>query len=251
MLYYFLKTSFPDLQLDKSPELSFAELHEVLVENLSEKHFALYREFLFYIDLQNLRSFIVQAPIDPRGFFSKQELQEALLFREGFPEYVFVFLDRFEETKDRLAHFTQLYISFYQKKKEGFLGAYFSHLRQMRWVLAALRAKSKGKNLLPELQFEEEEDRLIAYIIAQKDAAQFEPPPEFSRLKEVFCQHETDPLLLEKALLAYQIDAIEELEEGKPFEIDQVLAFAIKLFLIESWHLLDKERGKEALKRIV
>ncbi|MEL7431185.1 MAG: DUF2764 family protein [Chlamydiota bacterium] len=251
MLYYFLTTAFPEVHTKSLPEMSFQELSDLLLESLSEKDQEAYRDFLLYIDLKNIKAFLLGKPLDPRGFLSQKELREALLRREGLPDYLFEFFDRFEGKKEQVLRYASVYAQFFSENRTGFLGKYFGFVRSMRLVLTALRAQRWHRNLDEELQFEPIDSSLPAYILAQKGAKDFEPPEEFADLKTLFVAHEEAPMDFEKKLLEYQIKKIEELEEGRLFQIDQVLAFAAKLLLVESWHNLDQEKGKAALDQLI
>lgn len=251
MQYYFLATSFPSLDLHQMPEISFQQLHESLLENLSKADFALYRDFLLYIDLKNIKALIAEKSFDPRGYFSEKSLREALLTKEDLPEYLFTYLQKIEDPYLRLKNYVKIYSRFFSQKREGFLRKYFSQERDIRLILAALRAKKWNKSIQQELQFEDFSEPLVAYILVQKDAKEFEPPEGYKELKTLFTLHEKKPQELEKKLIEYRIKKIEDLLEGELFSIGAVLGYAVKLFLIESWWQLDFDQGKQTLNQLV
>lgn len=248
--YYFLIAAFPPLSLDKKPELSFKEVKDLLVLNLSAKDLLQVQLLLSPIDLYNLRALWLGAPLDDRGRFDPKELEEELLVRETLPGYVIEYLDRYESTADRLKYFSSLYATLYreiQSKLKGFLLKYFRFERDLRLVLTALRAKEAGRDLVRELQFEDPTDPLVAEILAQKDSENYMPPQEFGDLKAIFEENISDPQKLNAAILQYQFSRIEEMEETQDFGIDRVLAYVARLILAESLADLDLEKGKEQL----
>ena len=251
MLYYFLTTSFTPLDLKIFPQMSFQQLKALLDENLSPKDQVAFRDYLFYIDLKNVKSLLAEKPIDPRGFFSEKELREALLVQEDIPEYMQDFLQKFAEKEMRLRHFTSLYAQFFRQERKGFLQKYFSWQRELRLVITALRAKKWGKDLTSELQFEEVGDPFAMHLLAQKDAKELDVPERYAPVKALFQKYINQPKELEKQLLIYQLQVVEEFEEGRPFSVDAVLGYAARLYLIESWWMLDEANGKTALKHIV
>lgn len=60
----------------------------------------------------------------------------------------------------------------------------------------------------------------------------------------------SDPRKLERAMLQYRFDKIEEMEEAQDFGIDRVLAYIARLLIVESWFNLDKEQGMIALENL-
>jgi len=250
MLYYFLISSFPSLQIGAEPQMRFDELKNLLELQLSENDQKKVRDFLLYIDIKNIRALWLEQPIDPRGALSEKELEEALLVQDGLPSYVFDFLGTYENTRDRLHFFTSIYAHFFAEKREGFLQKYFRFERELRLVLLALRSKMFHKDLAKELQFEDMTDSFVAYILAQKDAQSFEPPMEYAEVKTLFHNHIDKPLELAKKMLEYRFYKIGEMEQNHTFQIDEVLGFMAKLLLVEYWFDLDDDKGAKLIDSI-
>src|SRR5689334_17911745 len=94
--YYFLITAFPPLVLGVKPELSFKELKELLLLNLTLADQEKVEELLRPIDLYNLRAFWLGEPLDKRGQWTAKELEEELLVQETFPDFLIDYLGRYE-----------------------------------------------------------------------------------------------------------------------------------------------------------
>ncbi len=251
--YYFLLSSLPTLSLGTPPEISFEEFKAMLPLNLEKEDLDLVKGFLTYIDLKNLRAFLLKEPLDPRGTCGEKELEEALLVKDFLPPYVFDFWERYESVRDRLHFFSYLYVHFFkeQEGKGGFLEAFFQEERNLRLILTALRAKLTKRDVAVELQFEDLKDPLIAQILSQKDMEDYEPPREFERVKALFKEYSGNPRKLALAFLEYQLERVEELEsEFPPFSIDRVLGYMVRLFLVENWNALDEERGRALIDSI-
>lgn len=230
--------------------MSFKELEELLTLNLSKDDLALVHELLLPIDLYNIRAFWLGMPLDDRGHIKARELEEELLVQEGLKSYVVDFLDRYESTDERLRYFSSLYSSMYRdaiSRFDGFLLKYFEFEREFRLVLTGLRAKQSGKDLVRELQFEDPTDPFVAEILAQKDTSDFTPPKEYEELKNLFIANFSKPRELNRAILEYQFQKVEEMEEPQDFGIDRVLAYVAKFYLVESISLADKEKGMEQM----
>ncbi len=248
--YYFLIALFPPLSLDAKPDISWKELRELLLLNLTPNDLREVDRLLRPIDLYNIRALWLEQPLDDRGQFTAKQLEEKLLVRDGLPAYLIEFLERYESTADRLLYFSSLFTSLYrdeQPKLKGFLLRYYQFERETRLILTALRAKETGRDLIRELQFEDPYDPFIAEILSQKDAPEYVPPQEYGDLKTLFVDNRSDPRKLHRAILEYRFNKIEEMETNQDFGIDRVLAYVARLLLVESLAELDKEKGKEEL----
>jgi hypothetical protein len=254
MLYYFLLSSFPPIGLRSAPEMTFKELKDLLTLNLTPKDLGLLRALLLPIEIYNIRALWLGAALDERGSLSPNELEEALLVRENLPPYLIDFLDRYETKEERLNAFPSLFASLYADK-EGeltpFLRKLYRFERERTLILAALRAKRSGRDIVKELQFEDPGDPLVADILAQRDAVDYQPPTEFGDLKILFVEKAHDPEKLNRAILEYRLKKIEEMEEDEnPFSIDRVLGFVARFLIVDSWFHLDQELGKMEVKKL-
>jgi len=252
--YYFLGTSFPPLMIGQVPQVSFDELRELLRMNLTPPDWAKFVDLLRLIDLSNIRAEWLGVPFDEQGNYPAQQLEEALLMREGLPTFMLDYLDKYESSEDRLRFFSSLYPALYREMMEkypsGFLHEYYKLEREIRLTMTALRAKRFHRDILRELQFEDPTDSTVAGIIAQKDAPEYTPPFETQILKAIFTRCADDPKELHKALLEYRFDKLQELEEAGPFSMDAILGYAARLLLVESWNKLDVGKGTELIEHL-
>jgi hypothetical protein len=255
MLYYFVLSSLPPIGLKVAPEMTFKELKDLLYLNLTPKDLEALQALLLPIEIYNIRALWLGEALDDRGSLTPNELEEALLVREGLPQFLVEFLERYETKEERINAFPSLFASLYTGK-EGemtpFLRKFYRFERERTLILAALRAKRAHRNIVKELQFEDPYDPLVADILAQKDASDYEPPQEYEDLKILFVENEDDPEKLNRAMLEYRLKKIEEREEEENrFSIDQVLAFVARFLIVDSWFRLDQEKGKLEVRRLV
>lgn len=224
----------------------------MLVMNLGESDWRLFEALLRPIDLYNIRAFWVGAPLDSRGELKGKELEEELLVKQALPEYLIEYLDRYETTEDRLRYFSSLYASLYREGQEtlsGFLFKYYRFERELRLILTALRAKRARRDIIREMQFEDPFDPLVALILAQKDTPEFTPPREYEDVKVLFENHAEDPKELNRVILQYRFNQIEDMEEAQDFGIDRVLAYIARLLIAETLAMQDLEKGMEQLSQ--
>lgn len=250
--YYYLACSFPKISLKAIPEISFEELKFMLSVNLSESDLKKFNLFRNFIDINNLKLLWLNQEIDPRGNFNVAELEDTILIKDLLPEFVFEFIDKYEKKEDRLKHFSFLTSSFFKEMsfQEGFLNFYFNFERETRLVLAALRAKKLNRDITYELQFEDLHDDLVAYILAQKDMENFDPPKEYEILKNIYKKNINDPKKLHLEILEYKFNKIEEYSETNLFTIDQILSYAALLIIVEDYNRLSSEEGNVKVEKL-
>lgn len=252
--YYYLAASFPPLVLGEKPELSFEELVAGLRLNLSDADWEKTVLFRRYIDLLNIRFLFLEEAVDSRGIYSEKELDEALLLKSGFPDYVFDFLQKYDSVMDRIRYFPGLIAQFFSLEtpsEEGFLNAYFSFERQWRLVMVALRAKELKRDVMRELQFEDPSDFIVAHILAQKDADQYEPPMEYADLKEKYLSCGSDAKEQNRVILKWRFDRLEQLVDRPLFSIDWILCYMAQLLLVEEESSLKEDKGQMILEAFV
>ncbi|MGL4539498.1 MAG: DUF2764 family protein [Candidatus Rhabdochlamydia sp.] len=245
--YVFLVPFLPPLSLDKPTELSFEELISLLQVNLSRKDLEKIKILRLSIDLANIRNLLLGKPIDPHGNLSEKELDEALLLKSDLPQYVFDFLDQFEDNATKLKNFWGLYTQFFAEeiaKQKGFLKSYLTFERESRLVLLSLRASQAKKNLLQELQFEDPLDPFVTNILLQKDLERYTPPLEYAPLKEIFFTYYRDPWEQYRAFTQYQFAFAADLASRSLFSIDHILCYVAQFLLVESLYNLDQGEGK-------
>ncbi|HEU63784.1 MAG: hypothetical protein KR126chlam4_00359 [Candidatus Anoxychlamydiales bacterium] len=253
MKYYYLAAALPTISLKAKPDITFEELKFMLKVNLSDSDLEKAKIFKIFIDVTNLRLLWLNKEIDPRGNLNTAELEDAILIKDFFDDFVFDFLDRYEKTEDRLKYFSFLVASFFNNIKstqKDFLKFYFKFERELRLITTALRAKKLNRDILKELQFEDFTDDFVAYILAQKDQDSFEPPHEYHKVKKIYKKHINDPKKLHLDLLKYKFNQIEIFSEKKPFSIDQILSYAALLIIVEDFYKLSEEIGREKIENL-
>ena len=250
--YYFVAPSLPVLVLGDIPDLSFKEVMYRLEMNLNKKDLEQVATIRRTIDLQNIRTLYLEEPLDDHGNLSEKELDEALLVEADLPEYVFEFLGQFDEPKEKARNYYGLLSNFYAHeipKAKGFLQSWLMLQRDMRLVLAAIRAKKMDRDIVKELQFEDFTDPLVAQILAQKDMDTYEPPIEYQDLFDEISACGEDPWEQYQAIMRYEFNKIEEMTGYPLFSLEWILGYVARLLLVERWNLLDPERGEEILDR--
>ncbi len=245
--YPFIIASLPVVQIGTKPEVSFKDMEDLLALNLMSFDRKKVAALLQLIDIDNIKAFWLGLPLHPAGSMNAKELEEALLVKDFLPSFVIDYLERYETTEQRLDHFPSLYVSLYQEMvsySDGFIRSYYIMEREIRLVLAALRAKQMGWDLTEQLQFEDMDDPFVMQILVQKDAEDYTAPQEYESLKDLFMENRLDPMKLYRSLLQYRFQRIVDLEEQYlSFSIDRILGFLARLMMVEMWSQLDEQKG--------
>lgn len=252
--YFFVAPSLPTLVLGESPEITFEEVISRLQLNLCKEDMERVNTLRLSIDLQNIRALYSNKPLDPRGNLSEKQLDEALLVEADLPDYVFDFLNQFDEDKEKVRHFFGLLSNYYAEeipKQEGFLKDLLEFQREVHLVLAALRAKKTKRDIVKELQFEDFTDPFVAHILAQKDLDDYDPPMEYQDLKHYLLNSGNDPWEQYKTVVGYEFNRIEEMTGYPLFSLDWILGFVARLLLVEKWNALNDEEGKQIVDRYI
>lgn len=260
--YYYLASSLPSLQIGSPSDLSFRDFIFACRINLGKKDWEKTQVIRRYYDLENLRillskeqmSDVKEEEFDHHGNFDAKSLEDAVITRSGLPQYVYDFLDRYDQRGEQLRYFSSLFAAYFKEEigaNEGFLRRYLSFEREWRIVLAGFRAKVLGRDVSSELQFEDPYDDLVRQLLSQRDAETFEPPEQYRELKELFNEHAQEPLALHQALCEYRFYKIEELLGTDLFSIDRILGYMAQLITVEKWIELDKKKGLQIVEAIV
>lgn len=252
--YYFLGTLLPELHIGEPPEIGFREYEQLLKENLSASDFAKTHILRNLYDIINLRFYWKGEPLDPLGNYVESDLEEAFATKSMLPSYVFEFMDKYEHKDKLVHHFPALLSTFFIKEIEqasGFFKAYLILERELRLISLAFRAKKLGRDVLIDLQYEDPEEPLIAQILAQKDAAIYEPPEKYEQLKYIFNKYQNQPLELQKALFEFRFDKIEEMLKLDFFSTDRILAYLVELILVEKWQQMDQQQGLKIIDNML
>ena len=252
--YFFLGSVLPPHKIGSKSDFAFEDLLELFQENMKRhdlEKVALIRQ---YIDLKNVRQLLKKQPLDPRGNLTEKELDEALLNREGLPEYLFDYFEGYESLEDQLRHFSKVFILFFKEmdeKQQGFLKFYFNFEREWRLILTGYRAKKLGVDPAKELQHEDFTDPLVAQILAQKDAPFFEFPFGYEELDEKMKEVKGDPKRQYEAMAAFRFDRLADKTQDESFSIDYILGYFVQQMIIDDWNALDEMQGNQSLTEIV
>ena len=270
--YYCLIAGLPNITLDDSKiAYSVVEFREELQSILSRKDRSVVDLFFLKYDNKNILSYLEkkdQAEFDSRGNFSLETIdflyktlkeEGVLLSPKQYPSYFLTFLEQYisEEQgesnsgkrkipwEDRLS---ALYYEYAMKCKNRFVSEWFELNLNVSNILTAIVCRKFG--------LEKENyivgDNGVAEQLKMSNAQDFGMGnllDYFSELQRLM--EETNLQLREKGVDLLRWNWLDENTFFKPFDIESVFAYLVKLEMIERWISLDKETGEKTFREIV
>lgn len=269
--YYYLIAGLPNIALDDS-KLAFtvADFRAEIEGMLTASDKKLIDLFYLKYDNRNLLAHAKWPDRDPdeRGSITYDEfnaLYKALKDEEKpprnkrLPPYFEVFFRMYLEEEaqadktagasipweDRLA---ALYYAYALKSSNAFVAAWFELNLNINNVLTAITCRKYGLDKAAYIVGDNE----VAESLRTSNARDFglgdavEYLPELQRIAE-----ETDLIAREKKLDLLRWKWLDEHTFFKPFDIESVFAYLLKLEMIERWVSLDRTTGEQTFRRLV
>ncbi|MDX8430482.1 MAG: DUF2764 family protein [Candidatus Algichlamydia australiensis] len=245
--YYFVAASLPSLALDQELEISFASLMELFAMNLGREDLEQITLLRSYFDIENLFHLLRDETLNLKGNLFRGELEEAILHPETLPNFLQEFFIRYPKEEQQLknSHIAyELYFHFAQEEAKGFLKRYLQFERKRRLSLAAYRAKKQGRDWAQELIDEERFDSFTASLLAQKEGKGIEFSFDLRDLGEKLLSV-SKPYEEAHMMAEYRLNKIDDLSEFPLFSFDYLVAYTIKLIILEEMANYDQELGRE------
>lgn len=253
--YFFLFSSIPTLEWGSKPDISWKYFLTLLEANLSKEDFEKVKTLRFWIDLNNLYSFLSEIPFDRRGNYPSDSLKDLLVKNYDLPDYVFDFFKEFESEKSRYRNFPKLIATYFQeeKKKAGRdLKEILEFEYALRVVMIGYRCSVGKLEMSHELQFEDFSDPLVIDVLKQKDARQnFSFPFEMRELEKQIEEATNNPSEQYDTVLEYRFKYYSGIVNDKPFTMISILAQMMRLWILEDYFSLKKDKGTKILENIV
>ncbi len=255
--YYYLVAGMPDIVLDQSKiSVTLSEFKEELKVNLHPADYKLVELLFLEADNRNVLNIISQniGKFDNSGKFSFDELEEEIREPKNLPAYLKTFIISYKANapieaemswEDQLA---TLYYEYLFKADNKFLRDWFELECNIRNILAgftARRHKIPVENLLVGNNF-------INTAIRKSNAKDFGLLDEFTYMEKLMQINEYANLLeRERAIDQLKWNYLDEQNTFRYFSIEVILAFIIKMKMVERWLKLDKKTGEEMFQKLV
>jgi hypothetical protein len=224
---YFIIPFLPQLSFDATPELSLHEVEFFLHLNLSRHEMEAVWQLNTLVDVENVRSFLMDRPLTAAGNIPHEELREKLENDECPLPSLLPFFTLYPTLEERKQHVHELIRFFFKSAPSSLphcIQQYFWIENISRWLMAYLRAKALGQSY----DVDPEELGL--------DPADAKTWPEiFAPLSSMWTAQHQSPLDLEEAFSRWKFDVIGSLSANSPpFSLDCLLTYLLQLRLVES-----------------
>ncbi len=256
----------PDLVLDGSGKLTTAkEIITEVSEQVSPQDAVVLQLLLLKYDNRNLAALLTKsdAAFDERGSYTKEELVREIKTFDTLPAYMQKLIELYQQDKLPYPDLTledQISWLFYDEVLNHdnlFISNWYRFDLDSRNVLAALNFRRMVKDNVvgvSEMAFE-------SLIISRNDVAQSvlkSSAPDFALSlqypwleKLLALQSNNNIIENEKTIDRMRWYLVDELSVFSYFQIETVLAFCIKLEMVERWQKLDPEIGKDYLDKLI
>lgn len=268
--YYCLIAGLPAISLDDTKQTYSVWAFKTELETvLSDRDKALLRWYFLKYDHINVLSYLRKTTaraFDQRSVFTEEEIGEIchLLKTEdkvpenlSVPTYLVTFIRRyyarFDEAEAAEYRLLEDYLAalYYQEAitcKNKFLASWFEMNLNIGNVMAAFNCHKYGLNKEEYIIGKNE----IAKQLRRSGARDFHIGGELDYMSELQqVADEPDFMMREKRLDVLRWNWLEEHTVDKTFDIESVIAYLLRLEMIERWMLLDKVQGEKTFRQLV
>ncbi|TAJ15582.1 DUF2764 family protein [Marinilabiliaceae bacterium JC017] len=262
--YYCLVAGLPDIVMEER-KMAFSSLlfRDMLQEDLHPQDYRLVKLFFLPFDHQNVlnRLFVHKNYHDERGNYSYYEIDAAtdkktfeLAEKTDLPDYLHNFLkDYFEGDErpklvDAERTLTTHYFTLLSEEKNSFVRQYAQFELNLRNILLALNGRKYDQNVSSEFIGDNE----VVQALIKSRARDFGLATEVDNIETLLQIHEGADMLereLRIDMLRWQF--LEESTFFNYFTIEKILAFTLKLFMVERWYHLDEAKGRELFNKLL
>ena len=262
--YYCLVAGLPDLMMeDRKLAFSSVAFRELLHEEIHPGDYGLVRLFFMPYDHLNILSRIYdEKPVfDGRGNYSA-ELVEEITDKKTFevaenlnlPAYLMDFLEEYFNAEEKPAkvdserRLTNEYFSYMQESGNMFLNEYVRHELNLRNIMTALNGRKFDMDVSANIIGDSD----IEAALKKSRARDFGLSNDIDNIDTIIQLFEVSNLLDREMKLDMQRwKFLDEATFFNYFSIEKVLAFLIKVFIVERWISLDEEKGRELIRKLI
>jgi len=263
--YYYLTASLPDLVLDGGRRMpSVREFIDEITPQVHPADAALFNLFRYPSDNALLSALIEKREHTPdgRGLFSAEELAAEIKAPDRVPNYMRIFIEAYKEGRlpyPELSIENQIAWLFYDEacaNADPFVRQWFAFDRDLRNVCAAYncrRAAERGRahGAAFRLQRALIGRNDVTEALVRSSAPDFGLASSLPWIERLAGLGRDNPVEFEKGVDAIRWDTLNELTVFSYFSFATILAFTVKLGMVERWQQLDEKEGAEIFEKLV
>lgn len=256
--YYYLIAGLQDITLDiHKLSMDQLEFREELKNALHPVDYNWMKVLFYPHDNKNLLNLLQknEKPFDPKGVFSLEQWEENLKEPTGeLPSYMNDFILAFQDNEPIYQgmssenQLTTLFYKFTQSLEQTFLNDWFLFNRDLNNLLTAISCRKYDIPYENQIIGDDE----ISETIKKSHARDFGLATEVSYIDDIINITKNEDIQdREKAVDKLKWDYLEDVTFFEYFTIDRVLAFVIKLGMVERWLAIDNEYGSKMFKQLL
>ncbi len=264
--YYCLVSGLTELVIDqKKVAYSQVDFKSYLGDNLYKNDYRLVEILYLRYDIQNLLNLLFknEKPFDERGLFSQETLEEIISTNEiepsgDMPGTFYEFITHITicykneitiyPELDWENQFTAFYYDFALSFDNDFIKEWLLFEKAIHNVAAGINARNHEKSLNKEIIGAGE----IAGAVRNAKAKDFGLSRDHDFVDRLLDGFENKNLLeREKEIDILKWEKLNDLTTFYYFSIEVVLAYTIKIGMLNRWQKLDKEAGEEMFNRLI
>jgi hypothetical protein len=255
--YYYLVSGLPDIILDqKKITISPDEFRDELQHHLHPDDYRLAGLLFLPADNRNLMELLRKSgkPFDDSGNYSREELEQEIKEPYLTPAYMQRFITAYKSGTplfDGLSwedQLTWLYHDYARDCNNEFLAGWFEFDLNLRNIVAAInmrKHKLRGENYFIG-------DNTIVRAVKKSSLRDFGLGNDFDPIEKIINIQEIDNLLeRERAMDNLRWNYLNEENTFNYFTVEVILAYIIKLKIVQRWLEMDVETGKQMFRKLI
>lgn len=253
--YYCLVSGLPNINIEDT-KLSYGstEFLADIKDFVHKDDFAYFELFKLRTDNENIYRMLVghEHIFIEGGKYNLYETEEIIEEPSSAAQYIREYIEEYHsEEFDQEVDKKRLTILFYEyllKNKNKFVRNWFELELNIRNIFAALNCRKYGMNIEKEII----DINNVSEAVIKSNSRDFGLSGELELTEQLLSIFETDELLKrEKSLDLLRWDWLDDNTFFNYFTIEKLIAYYIKLTIIERWIKLDPKTGRELFDRLM
>lgn len=255
--YYYLVAGLPDITIEQGKlQFGTAEFRDELMAGLGKTDYNYFQLLLLSDDNSNLLSLLLKdnKPLSNKGVYQPEFLAEELREPLNLRNYMLRFIESYRaETRlyPNLSFENELTTLWYEEMlstKSEFLRDWFTFELNLKNVLLVLAARKNG------IPYENQviSNNPVAEIVRKSNARDLGLSAEWPWIEKVLQIVEADNILArEKSIDLLRWHYLDELNTFNYFSAEVLMAYYLKLGIVERWLRLDLATGEEMFRLLL
>ncbi len=255
--YYYLVAGLPDILIDqKKISFSIADFKEDMAYHLHPGDYKLVELLFLPADNTNLLNLLTKSgeEFDDSGKYTRDELEEEIREPDSLPGYMQRFITAYKSESPLFGglswedQLTWLYYDYVTNISNGFMRDWFEFDLNIRNIVAGINVrkhKLKGDKYLIG-------DNYVVQAVRKSTLKDFGLGNDFEYMEKLISVQDNDNLLeRERAMDIMRWEYLDEANTFNYFTVEVLLAFIIKLEMVQRWLDMDQETGRKLFRKLL